>query len=113
MLAFLTKKNRIERDACIDYYENHHLPLINGQTPPPAVYKRNYLMRDDPFNREDGSIDFDVVTELVFIDRGAFLAWISKVSAPGSAELVATDEAKFLDRSRTRAYVVEEYVMAR
>ena len=24
MLAFLTKKDRIERDACIDYYENHH-----------------------------------------------------------------------------------------
>ena len=37
---------------------------------------------------------------------------MAKLSAPGAGEQVSVDEAKFLDRSRTRAYVVEEYVTA-
>jgi hypothetical protein len=37
---------------------------------------------------------------------------MAKLSAPGARERVSADEAKFLDRSRTRAYVVEEYVTA-
>jgi hypothetical protein len=66
--------------------------------------KRNYLARGDEFNREDDSIDFDVVTELVFPDRETFVAWIEKLSV----EAIGTDEQRFLDRSRTRAYVIEE-----
>jgi hypothetical protein len=38
------------------------------------------------------------------------MAWMAKFSAPGAGEQVSADEAKFLDRSRTRAYAVEEYV---
>jgi hypothetical protein len=50
------------------------------------------------------------MTELAFPDRAAFLAWMAQLSGPGVGEQVAVDEAKFLDRSRTRAYVVEEHV---
>jgi EthD domain len=57
---------------------------------------------------EGGAIDFDVVTELGFADRAAYLAGMAKLS--GAGEQVAADEAKFLDRSLTKAYVVEEYV---
>jgi len=66
ILAFLTKREGIETQAFIDYYENHHVPLICGLAPTPIVYKRNYLARGDEFNKDDGTIDFDVVTELVF-----------------------------------------------
>jgi hypothetical protein len=76
ILAFLTKKEDIETRAFIEYYENHHVPLISSLAPTPIVYKRNYLMRDDEFStREGDTIDFDVVTELVFPDRAAYLAW--------------------------------------
>ena len=64
----------------------------------------------DEFNIDDGSIDFDVVTELVFPDRAAYLAWGATLS--GAGDQVATDEARFLDRPRTRAFVVEEHVSA-
>jgi hypothetical protein len=57
-----------------------------------------------------GKVDFDAVTEQGFFDCPAFLAWMAQLSGPGIGEQVATDEAKFLDRSRTRAYVVEEHV---
>jgi uncharacterized protein (TIGR02118 family) len=112
VLAFLTKREGIETQAFIDYYENTHVPLICSLAPTPMVYKRRYLVRGEALTKEGGAGDFDVVTELGFPDRAAFLAWRAQLSGPGAGEQVAADEEKFLDRSRTRAYVVEEHVTA-
>ena len=106
VFGFLTKREDIDTQAFIEYYEKNHVPLVLSLAPTPTVYKRNYIVRGDEFNREDAAIDFDVVTELVFPDRAAFVAWIEKLSV----EQIATDEQKFLNRSRTRAYVIEEHV---
>jgi hypothetical protein len=57
-------------------------------------------MRGNELNMEDGTIGFDVVTEQVFPDRPALLAWLAKLSEPGSGDRVVADEEKFLDRSR-------------
>jgi len=110
VFGFLTKREDIETQAFIDYYEKKHVPLICSLAPTPIVYKRNYLARGDEFNQKDSAIDFDVVTELVFPDRAAYLAWRAQLSKPGSGEQVVTDEEKFIDRSRTRACVIEECV---
>jgi uncharacterized protein (TIGR02118 family) len=109
VLSFLTKKEGIETRDFIDYYENRHVPLICSMAPTPIIYKRRYLS-GEKLTKEGGTVDFDVVTELVFPDQAAFLAWMNQLSRPGISEQVAADEAKFLDRSRTRAYVVEEHV---
>ena len=108
VFAFATKREDLETQAFIDYYENTHVPLVLSLAPAPTVYKRNYFVRGDEFNREDDTIDFDAVTELVFPDRQAFVAWIETLSV----EAIGTDEQKFLDRPRTRAYVIEEHVTA-
>ena len=110
VLAFLSKRKGIETRAFIDYYEQKHVPLICSLAPTPIVYKRRYVL--ERLTNEGGAIDFDVVTELGFDDRADYLAWMAKLSAPGARERVSVDEAKFLDRSRTRAYVVKEYVTA-
>jgi hypothetical protein len=111
IMAFLSKREDIETRAFIDYYEHHHVPLIRSLAPTPIGYTRNYLVRGDEVNREDDSIDFDVVTELVFPDRAAYLAWAAHLSrSAGGQPMISEDESKFLDRSRTRAYVVEECV---
>jgi len=110
IFGFLSKREDIGTQAFIDYYENNHVPLICSLAPTPTGYKRNYLVRGDEFNLEDGAIDFDVVTELVFPDRAAFLAWGAAVGTGVGGERVAADELMFLDRSRTRAYVIEEHV---
>jgi len=107
VLGFLTRREGLERRAFIDHFENHHVPLIGSLVSPPLSYKRNYLVRGDELNREHASIDFDVVTELVFADRAAFLAWSATLF--GSAS-IAADAATFLDRSRTKIYVTEEHV---
>jgi hypothetical protein len=51
--------------------------------------------------------DFDIVTELVIPDRAAYRGWVSTMYAPGSG---VDDEMTFLDRTRTRSYIVEEHV---
>jgi hypothetical protein len=109
VLAFLTKREGLEMPAFIDHYENRHVPLICSLAPIPTVYKRRYLVRGDRLTKDGGEVDFDVVTELGFPHRAAFLAWTARLSGTGAGEQVAADEARFLDRSRTRAYVVEEH----
>ena len=47
-----------------------------------------------------------ISSELEFADAGAYQAWVAVMYAPGSG--VADDEAKFLDRSKTRSYTVTE-----
>jgi hypothetical protein len=69
-------------------------------------------MRGDEFNMEDPTISFDVVTEQVFPDWPALLAWLAKLSEPGAGERVVADEEKFLDRSKYWTYVIEEHATA-
>jgi hypothetical protein len=110
ILAFLTKREGMRMQDFIDYYENQHVPLICSLAPTPVVYKRRYLVGGEELTKRGGAVDFDVMTELGFSDRAAFLAWLAQLSGPGVGEQVAANEAKFLDRSRTKAYVVEEHV---
>jgi hypothetical protein len=112
VFGFLNKRDGISTDEFIDYYENNHVPLILSLAPTPLIYKRRYVVHGEKLTEGNTGVDFDVMTELGFPDREGFLAWIGKLTGPGAGELVATDEARFLDRSRTRAYVVDEHVTA-
>lgn len=110
ILSYLVKREGMTTPEFIDYYENHHVPLILSLAPPPAVYKRHYLHRGDPVNIGEADIDFDVVTEQVFDDRAAFQSWIAAVTSGDGGVRIAADEARFLDRTRTRSCVVSDYV---
>ena len=101
VLSFLTKKEGLEMQAFIDYYENRHVPLICSLAPTPVVYKRRYFVRGEPLTKEGGAVDFDVVTEQGFADQAAFFAWMAELSRPGVGAQVVADETMFLDRSRT------------
>lgn len=110
ILSYLVKRDGMAIEEFVEYYENHHVPLILSLAPPPEVYKRHYLQRGDALNIGEVGIDFDVVTEQVFADRAAFESWIDAVTAGDAGERVAADEARFLDRSRTRSCVVSDHV---
>ena len=113
VFAFLNKSGDIDTKGFIEHYEGTHVPLICSLAPAPVVYKRNYLVRGDDVNREDASIDFDVVTELVFPDRASYLAWSAAVGTGVAGDRVSRDEVTFLDQQRTRAYVIDERVTPR
>lgn len=104
VLAFLTKRDGLSTEAFIDHYENRHVPLILSLASAPQVYIRRY--RGEMLTRHGGSVDFDVVTELGFADRAAYLDWMAQLGAADGR--VAADETLFLDRSRTRAFVFED-----
>lgn len=108
VFAYMTKREGLTSEAFKDYYENHHVPLVLSLAPLPKVYKRNYIVRGDAANLESPTIDFDGVTELVWDDRSGFEEWITRLGVPEIAE----DEARFLDRASTRAYVIDEQVSA-
>jgi len=110
VFGLLTRREGMQMRNFVDYYENKHVPLICSLAPVPSVYKRRYIVRGEELTKEGGAVDFDVMTELEFPDRAAFLAWMAQLSEPDAGAKVAADEAKFLDRSRTRAYVVDEHV---
>jgi hypothetical protein len=71
--------------------------------PAPTVYTRNYIQQDAAAEPCD---DVDIITELAFADADTYQAWAAAMYTPGSG--VADDEAKFLDRPRTRSYTVIE-----
>jgi len=106
--GYLTKRPDLSTDAFIDYYENHHVPLVLRLAPMPRVHKRNYIVRGDSANRESPTIDFDVITELVWDDRSGFEYWITSLGI----EEIAIDETNFLDRAKTKAYVIDERTSA-
>jgi hypothetical protein len=110
LLSYLCKRDGITSEEFVDYYENRHVPLILSLAPAPAVYKRHYVLRGDSLNIGEASIDFDVVTEQQWDHRNAFRQWMDAVTGGMAGERVGEDEARFLNRSRTRACVVTDYV---
>jgi hypothetical protein len=110
VFGFLSKKAGLSMPEFIDHYETKHVPLICSLAPTPLVYKRRYLSPSEKLTTRGGEVDFDVITELAFADRVAFDAWMAALAKPEASALVVADEARFLDRTRTRAYVIDEYV---
>ncbi len=49
-------------------------------------------MRGEELTTDGGAVDFDVMTELGFPDRAAYLARMAQFSGPGVGEQVAADE---------------------
>lgn len=97
IMAFLVKRHYVTNDELIEHYESRHVPLILSLDPPPLTYRRNFLRLEDT----------RAAPELVFADRQTYADWVSAMYAPDSG--VAEDEARFLDRSKTRSCVVEAH----
>jgi len=51
--------------------------------------------------------DFDVISAFIFDDMAAYEDMLATHARPEVAAAIAADEEKFLDRSRTRMYVVD------
>jgi len=111
VISFLTKKDGLTFSEFRDYYENHHIPLVLSIAATPVLYKRRYIDRNDTLGNASPSIDFDVMTELVFKDESAFKkAWMEPLTRSERSHLIAADEENFLDRKCTRAYTFDEHV---
>src|ERR1700757_2576958 len=108
VFGYLKRKPGLSAQEFADYYEDNHVPLVLSKARLPLVYKRNYIQRGDAFNIEGDEIGFDCMTELVFADRDNLLAWMTSLGG----DEIARDEENFIDRAKTRAYVVDERTSA-
>lgn len=108
-IALLKKRSDLSREAFIDYYENHHAPLILALFPTITSYTRNFADFEGAFTSPAAApFDFDVVTEIHFADRAGYDDMLARYGRPEVARAVAEDEANFLDRGHTRMFLVEE-----
>ncbi|MGF7120879.1 MULTISPECIES: EthD domain-containing protein [unclassified Rhodococcus (in: high G+C Gram-positive bacteria)] len=107
-VALLARKPGLSHADFVAYYEDNHSKLIRRLLPQIREYRRNYLDRDSGIGA-DGAADpdFDVISEFVFDDRVAYDAMLATHARPDVAAAIEADEANFLDRSRTRMYVVD------
>jgi uncharacterized protein (TIGR02118 family) len=108
VFGYLKRKPGLSAQEFADYYEDTHVPLVLSKAHMPLVYKRNYIRRGDAINIEGDEIGFDCMTELVFADRDNLLAWMTSLGG----DEIARDEENFIDRAKTRAYVVDERTSA-
>jgi uncharacterized protein (TIGR02118 family) len=109
VIALLTRKPGISREAFIEYYETRHVPLIRSLFPDIADYRRNYVDLTGAIIADGTTApDFDSVTELWFPDRKGYDAMLKAHFETDAGERVAKDEENFLDRSKTRFFIVEE-----
>ena len=109
VMALLGKKPGLSKAEFIDHYENRHVPLIKSMFDGIVEYRRSYVDLTGAI-LSDGVAppDFDVVTELWFKDRAGYEAMLAGPGNPEVAKRVADDEEYFLDRSKTRFFVVDE-----
>ena len=110
VIALLKRRADLTREQFIDYYENRHAPLILEVTPGIIAYRRNFADFEGAYVfPEAAPFDFDVVTELWYEDRAAYDHAMAVTATPEVWSRIEADEMNFLDRGKTRLFVVEEH----
>ena len=105
LICFLKRKDGLTREEFYDHWENRHAPLIAG-TPELA----RHIVRYEQLRRTThaswmGNAEFDGITLQWMESAESFEAFINE---PKYAELIAPDEARFLDTSALVWMITEE-----
>jgi hypothetical protein len=97
------RKAGLTREQYRDRYESGHVPMAIAQLPTLRKYKRNFVQM--PAGAKE--TPFDSITEFYFEDEAAWDA-TKKLVAGAAGDILAADEAEFMDRRTMRFYVVDE-----
>lgn len=106
VITLLKRREGMNKADFVAYYEAHHR-LIGEQVLGGYVtrYVRRFL---HPLDGEDQLEDADVVMEIDFPDAARRDACFAAMADPAIQAMIAEDEARLFDRSRTRSFSVEE-----
>src|SRR5437868_497076 len=115
IIVMLRKRADISRKEFIDYYSNHHVPLVHSLLPKgAAIHRRNFVVPRQPTPMEMGanadtsaSADPDVISEVFYEDLATAQAAAQAMSEPAIRAQIEADERKFLEPGSLRSYVVE------
>jgi hypothetical protein len=106
ILGFFARRHDLSHEGFVAYYEDHHVPLVRRLLPPFDSYRRCYIK--DEAERE--RLGYDVVTEAEFHTAEAFAAVTRVMSDPEVFAVIAADEERFMDRSRSLSLPVDTRV---
>jgi hypothetical protein len=113
-MILMKRKGSISRERFIEYYEDQHVPLMRHLTGGRVLYRRNYVVFDDPMFDLDGrkgtqdDFCFDVITECAFDTREqAEAAKQGVLASPENLLRVKEDEKNFIEPGTVRIFVVE------
>lgn len=106
VITLLKRRAGMSKADFITYYETTHRRIGEQVLAGHATrYVRRFL---HPLDGEDHFGDVDVVMEIDFPSEAAQDACFAALAEPAVAAMIAADEEKLFDRSRIRAFAVEE-----
>lgn len=113
MIILFRRKAELTAEQFRDHYEYRHAPLALQLFPYMKEYRRNYIRHDVTHRRAqpestDIKLDYDVITEVVFENHSDYERMVHDMTNPTIRDQVVTDERRFLDRSATVVFLVEE-----
>ena len=107
VLVFIRKRPDLSAAAFKDYYERHHVGLVNRIFPTYSAYRRNFV-GDELFGQPRENA-YDAVTELEFATRADFETWQATTADPEKMAELRADEEKFILPAETRLFVVDSF----
>lgn len=106
IVTLLKRREGMSKDDFIAYYESSH--RIIGEKVL-AGYGTRYVRRFlHPLDGQDQDYDLDVLTEIEFPDQATCDAFFASLDDPATRQEITLDEEKLFDRTRIRAFAVEE-----
>jgi hypothetical protein len=113
MIVLFRRKQDLTPAQFREYYETRHAPMAMKLFPYLRDYRRNYIRHDLVHKRAApegtaGQLDFDVITEIVFSSESDYQRMVRDMTDPAVREQVVEDEKKFLDRTATVVFLVDE-----
>lgn len=113
MIVLFRRKPGLTPEQFRDYYENQHAPLALKLFPYMQRYRRNYIRHDLAHKRATGeplnsAADFDAIVEITFASKKDYDRMMHDMAKPEIREQVVEDEKRFLERSATVVFLVDE-----
>lgn len=116
LIMTMRRRKGMSPEEFREYYEERHVKLLYSCVPEVALYRRNYIIVNDPFlaGGQDGrgvteEPEFDVFTEAGYDDREAALEAMQALLDGPHAERIREDEDRFVERGSVKFYVVESH----
>jgi len=114
LIYLFSKRPGMTLDEFRTYYEEKHLRIFDAQLKSPELgqyitrHVRRYLTPVKDRMSDVTRSEFDAILEIWFRSEEAYDAYINSPIDADLRKVVIEDEERFLDRSRTQCYVVDE-----
>jgi len=108
IVCLVKRKPGMSIEQFVDYYENHHRHLALKHMPTVCRYTRRYIVASGSpvWGEPAGESEYDSVTEAWFENQQTLDETLAHIGQPEVAEVIIADEERFLDRSKSKKYIV-------